>query len=833
MSRATDRTLESKRPSDCTLTTAEPLKPVLARGGVASCFEVPFASMHSWRRLTFPAISLLPAPPAFRGGTGVRPGSLLNSPHGNNFRPKWLGLVLERSSGLHVSRLKLMLDDRRGWSAPVNRRKADGSYRVISGGSGRSCTRILPNPDVARAVAKSQKERAIDVTAAGEAEQGSIDTSVKDGRGSAQDSLNPQSNEQPIALTEFVQTGRCAEVTTDHADGKIARTRSLCLPACLDHAAATLREAATENASLIARFDSLRERLRHSQLQLAVLGQFKRGKSTFINALLGAPLLPMAVVPLTAVPIFISWRSSPSVCVRFANDRPTEDFPADNPDAIREFLFRFVAEEANPKNGLRVDRVEVFYPAPVLADSTVLIDTPGVGSTFRHNTEAALQVLAECDAAVFVVSPDPPITEAELEYLRHLNSKVAKILFIMNKADYVRIEERARLVDFFRDVLTQNGLWSSGSTIFSVSARDALDGKRLGNRNEIDSSGLGAIEDYLRRYLAAEKTETLTRAISRKAEDILAETAASLDLRMKTLEMPLDELSSKSQLFEQALKSIEGQRRTVDDLLAGEQRRLLVDLRSRADRLYEDVCAELSKVIDRELPAAWSPRWIEGVQSVLGAAIETVFDAARERFINSFAAAANSAFSAHERRLEELINDVRRAAANIFETEFYRSSEDSSFELTNDPYWVTRHVQETLMPDPRKIIDHLLPWEQRRSRLRARLIKQTNELVRRNVGNLHWAILQSLNDTFRKARSRFEERLDDAMGATKTVILAAMERRRAQASEVESEIARLAALNKALVSYRTEITAAASRDGSIRGAAEGPVLYSDMSSVKC
>jgi hypothetical protein len=306
--------------------------------------------------------------------------------------------VREYSSGLLVPRLKLMLVDRRGWSAPVNRRKADGSYRVMSGGSGRSCTRILPNPDLARTMAGSQKERAIDVTAPGEARQGSIGTSVEDGRGS--DALNMQSSERRIALTDLVNTGRCSEVATDDADGSIERTRSLCLSAYLDHAAATLRDAATENASLIDRFDSLRERLRHRQLQLAVLGQFKRGKSTFINALLGAPLLPMAVVPLTAVPIFISWRSSPSVCVRFADGRPAQELSADNPDAIREFLFRFVAEEANPKNTLRVDRVEVFYPAPVLADNTVLIDTPGVGSTFRHNTEAALQVLAECDAAV-------------------------------------------------------------------------------------------------------------------------------------------------------------------------------------------------------------------------------------------------------------------------------------------------------------------------------------------------------------------------------------------------------------------------------------------------
>jgi ribosome biogenesis GTPase A len=89
------------------------------------------------------------------------------------------------------------------------------------------------------------------------------------------------------------------------------------LAAKLDRVMAALREAVLDNSSLAARLDSLRGRLRHNRLHLAVLGQFKRGKSTLINALLGAPLLPVAVVPLTAVPIFISWRPAASVRVRF------------------------------------------------------------------------------------------------------------------------------------------------------------------------------------------------------------------------------------------------------------------------------------------------------------------------------------------------------------------------------------------------------------------------------------------------------------------------------------------------------------------------------------
>jgi hypothetical protein len=137
------------------------------------------------------------------------------------------------------------------------------------------------------------------------------------------------------------------EMTKQHE-----KARPPSLAAKLDRVLAALRDPVVDNSSLAARLDSLRERLRHSRLHLAVLGQFKRGKSTFINALIGAPLLPVAVVPLTAVPIFISWRPGASVRVRFTSDRRPEDLSAENADAIREFLFGFVAEEADEINWL-------------------------------------------------------------------------------------------------------------------------------------------------------------------------------------------------------------------------------------------------------------------------------------------------------------------------------------------------------------------------------------------------------------------------------------------------------------------------------------------------
>ena len=80
------------------------------------------------------------------------------------------------------------------------------------------------------------------------------------------------------------------------------------LAAKLDDAVAAIEASVAAESPLTVRCRALRERLEGNRLQLAVLGQFKWGKSTFINALLGAAVLPIAVVPLTAVPIFISWR---------------------------------------------------------------------------------------------------------------------------------------------------------------------------------------------------------------------------------------------------------------------------------------------------------------------------------------------------------------------------------------------------------------------------------------------------------------------------------------------------------------------------------------------
>ncbi|MCG0278649.1 MAG: dynamin family protein [Thermanaeromonas sp.] len=91
-----------------------------------------------------------------------------------------------------------------------------------------------------------------------------------------------------------------------------------------------------------------------------------------------------------------------------------------------------------------------------LGQGVVLIDTPGIGSTFQHNTETTLKFLPQCDAAVFLLSADPPLTQAELEFLQAVRSQIAHLFFILNKVDYLDTQEMSSLLHFVKKVLQEH-----------------------------------------------------------------------------------------------------------------------------------------------------------------------------------------------------------------------------------------------------------------------------------------------------------------------------------------------------------------------------------------
>jgi len=115
--------------------------------------------------------------------------------------------------------------------------------------------------------------------------------------------------------------------------------------------------------------DELKNKIKQNVFNLVVLGQFKRGKTSLINALLSAEILPTAVVPLTSIATIIKHGETLHVNVFFNNGNVIEIDPVE--------LNQYVTEKGNPKNEKDVQQVVITYPSPYLKDGVRLIDTPG------------------------------------------------------------------------------------------------------------------------------------------------------------------------------------------------------------------------------------------------------------------------------------------------------------------------------------------------------------------------------------------------------------------------------------------------------------------------
>jgi len=551
-----------------------------------------------------------------------------------------------------------------------------------------------------------------------------------------------------------------------------------------------------EGAGLAVHAKRLRElesRLREGRFHLAILGQFKRGKSSFINALLGAPLLPTAIVPLTALPTFVRAGAAREAAVHFEHQRPAETRRAEAAQEIAEFIGRYVAEPSNPRNREGVARVEVRHPAPLLMNGVVLIDTPGVGSTFRHNTEATLNFLPQCDAALFIVSADPPITEVELAFLKEVKNKVQRIVFVLNKADLLSDDEQRIALDFLRRTIAESAGVDAAAPVFPVSSRRALEA-RAGDNSELwRRSGMADVEQHLLAFLANEKTAALSLAIARKAAAVLGDAGLEARLTVQSLEMPLADLENRLARFNDKIAEAEQQRITAGDLLAGGRNRMVNVLEEQAEALRKKYRKTLRETAQQALASAANPNE-ETARNALAEVIPTFFERELGAMSRSFNQRVADALKPHEKRAAEIIDEVRRYAAQLFEIPYRPPESESAYVTVSEPYWVTHKWSSSLTPIPEGFFDRLLPAPWRRQRMRKRLEAQIEDLVVSNVENLRWSTLQNLDTSFRRFASDLDERLRLTAEATRGAIRAAMEKRRTHAESIAGEIGRLRAL---------------------------------------
>jgi GTP-binding protein EngB required for normal cell division len=211
---------------------------------------------------------------------------------------------------------------------------------------------------------------------------------------------------------------------------------------------------------------SAAERIAEGRFYVACVGQFKRGKSTLLNALIGESILPSGVVPVTSVPTILRFGKDYAARVRLNSGEWTDIAVAD--------IEQYVSEGRNPENSKGVAALEVFIPSPLLADGMCFVDTPGLGSVFAGNTAATHAFIPHIDAAIVVIGADPPIAGDELALVETVSKQVPDTLFVLNKADRVTEAERTSAISFARRVLENRLQWPI-PFIFEISALEQLD----------------------------------------------------------------------------------------------------------------------------------------------------------------------------------------------------------------------------------------------------------------------------------------------------------------------------------------------------------------------
>ncbi len=207
--------------------------------------------------------------------------------------------------------------------------------------------------------------------------------------------------------------------------------------------------------------DDLARRLEHTALALSgadatdgarvlVVGEFKQGKSSLINALLNAPVCPVDDDVATSVPTIVTHAEQPrAALIRSANAVPGLDGEADasaEPIDVAA-LPVYASEHGNPGNEMGLLAVEVGLPRSILAGGLTFVDTPGVGGLGSAHTAATVAALPSADVVLFVSDASQELTSTELDFLRTAIDNGAACGFVLTKTDFYPDWQRVAELD--------------------------------------------------------------------------------------------------------------------------------------------------------------------------------------------------------------------------------------------------------------------------------------------------------------------------------------------------------------------------------------------------
>lgn len=528
----------------------------------------------------------------------------------------------------------------------------------------------------------------------------------------------------------------------------------------------------------------LAQRWQEKTFNLMVLGQFKRGKSTLINALLGVNILPTGVVPVTAIPTSLRYGDTIRCVAQFLSgescDIPLEELP------------HYVTEEGNPKNEKAVAHVTVYAPSFFLSHGVQIFDTPGIGSTLLTSTDATKKALPQGDAGIFVLCPDPPLTETEAAFLREMSSRVTRLFIVFTKADIVSRSELDELIEFNHQLLREI-LETDDVPLFRVSARMVLEAIAKGKAPQ-DAYDFAKLQETVQQFLREEKETVLRKAIATRARGVVTRERGLIQIEIRSITMDEAERAERLERFRAEVQRLAREQQAANDILRGDGARLITEINRCAESIRERVTRELAHDF-RELSASDLPRseLLKGAPTIfsyLSERIAIVFSRERARLERQIGEQFVRIREDHVERIYRVLSRLMETAGNLFDapTSAWNLTVDSTAEL--EDYWPLLQPSSALGTVRLEFLAFLLPTQWLRRRQVRRLSRALEEGIVANAERLRYHFIQGLERTLHALRDELEAEFSDLVRVVEKAV------RQAAVTSSQETTLRLATLSE-------------------------------------
>lgn len=329
------------------------------------------------------------------------------------------------------------------------------------------------------------------------------------------------------------------------------------------------------------RLRQLCEKTNNDSFRIQVVGTFKNGKSTFINALLGEDILPSRTLPCTAVVNEIKYGDQKRAVLHFRNPLPEKlidtipeatlahmrkhgmkDIPPMEIEYDRIWDYVTIPIDGDPEEIAAASpylSVELFYPSPLLREGVEIVDSPGFNEA-EERTQCTLEYLEKADAVIFLLDATKVCAKDEMETITDilLPKGFKDIFFVTNMFDRVPQRDREEVKRFTIGRLAH----LTTNKVYFISALQGLEGKINSNSELYASSGMGPFEQRLTEFLTKDKGRIKLVQPARELSNILSREALyrTIPTIRQQLETSQDELRAKYNTIKPQLDELQEQK---------------------------------------------------------------------------------------------------------------------------------------------------------------------------------------------------------------------------------------------------------------------------------